>query len=60
MDGGQVGVFKESNEVGLTGFLESSDGGRLKSQVCLEIPGNLSIETLEWDRMATVPGLLLI
>jgi hypothetical protein len=47
MDGGQVGVFKESNEVSLTGFLECSNGGRLESQICLEILGNLTNETLE-------------
>jgi hypothetical protein len=49
MDGSQVGVLKESNEVGLTGFLKCSNGGRLESQVCLEILGNLTNETLEGE-----------
>jgi hypothetical protein len=47
MDGRQVGVFEETNEVGLTGFLECSNGRGLESQVCLEILGNLTNETLE-------------
>jgi hypothetical protein len=49
MDSSQVGVFEETNEVRLTGFLECSDGGRLESQVCLEILGNLTNETLEGE-----------
>jgi hypothetical protein len=47
MDGSQVSVFNEINEVGLTGFSECSNGGRLESQVCLKILGNLTNETLE-------------
>jgi hypothetical protein len=47
MDSCQVGVLKESNEVGFTCFLESSNGGRLETQVCLEILGNLTNESLE-------------
>jgi len=47
MDGGQVGVFKETNEVSFTGFLECSNGGGLESQVGLEILGNLTNESLE-------------
>jgi hypothetical protein len=49
VDGSQVSVFEETNEVCLTGFLESPDGGRLESQVCLEILGNLTNETLEGE-----------
>jgi hypothetical protein len=49
MDGSQVSVFKETNEVGLAGFLECSDGGGLESQVSLEILGNLTNETLEGE-----------
>jgi hypothetical protein len=49
MDGSQVSIFKETNEVRLTGFLESSVGGRLESQVYLKIPGNLTNETLEGE-----------
>ncbi len=60
MDGGQVGVLKESNEVSLTGFLESSNGGRLESQVCLEILGNLTNKTLERELSDQELGRLLV
>jgi hypothetical protein len=60
MDGSQVGVFKETNEVGLAGFLECSDGGRLESQVCLEILGNLTNETLEGELSDQELGRFLV
>jgi hypothetical protein len=60
MDGCQVGVLKESNEVGLTGFLECSNGGGLESQVCLEILGNLTNETLEWELSDQELGRFLV
>ena len=47
VDGAQVGVFEESDQVGFRGFLESSDSGRLESQVGLEVLGDLTDETLE-------------
>ena len=47
MDGAQVGVLKQGDEVGLNGLLESTDGGRLEAQVRLEVLGNLTDETLE-------------
>ena len=49
MDGTQVGVLKERDEVSLNGLLESTDGGRLEAKVRLEVLGNLSDETLEWE-----------
>jgi hypothetical protein len=36
MDGSQVGVFEERDEIGLGGFLQSHDGGGLEAQVGLE------------------------
>jgi hypothetical protein len=60
MDGSQVGVFKETDEVRLTGFLESSDSRRLESQVCLEILGNLTNETLEGELTDQELGRLLV
>jgi len=48
VDGAQVGVLKEGDEVGLNGFLESTDGGRLESEIRLEVLGNLTNQTLEW------------
>ena len=47
MDGAEVGVFEESNHVGLGGFLESEDGRALESQVILELRGNFSDKSLE-------------
>jgi hypothetical protein len=35
VDGSQVGVFEEGDEVGFSGLLESEDGRRLEAQVGL-------------------------
>jgi len=37
VDGSEVGVFEESNEVGLGGFLEGENGGALETEVVLEL-----------------------
>ena len=47
VDGAEVGVLKETHEVGLTGLLESHHSGALKAEVGLEILSDLSDETLE-------------
>ena len=47
MDGAQVGVFKETNEVSLASFLKSHHGGTLESQVGFEILGDFTNKTLE-------------
>ena len=47
MDGAQVGIFKETDEVSFRGFLESHDGGRLQSEISFEILGDFSDESLE-------------
>ena len=47
MNGTQVGVLKESNEVGLGGFLKGEDGSRLESKVRLEVLGDLTDKALE-------------
>ena len=49
MDGTQVGVLKQTNQISLTGFLESHDSRALESQVSLEVLGNFSHQTLEWQ-----------
>ena len=41
MDGTEVGVLKQSNQVGLTGFLQGTDSGGLESEIGLEILGYL-------------------
>ena len=47
VDGAQVGVLEESNEVGLGGLLEGQDGGGLEPEVGLEVLGDLPDEPLE-------------
>ena len=42
VDGAQVGVLKEGDEVRLNRLLQSADGGRLESEVGLEVLGNLT------------------
>lgn len=47
MDGAEVGVLKEGDEVSLNGLLESTDGRGLEAEVRLEVLSNLTDETLE-------------
>jgi histone H3 len=47
VDGAQVGVLEETNQVSLTGLLEGSDGCRLKPEISFEILSNFSHKTLE-------------
>lgn len=49
MDGAQVGVLEQGDEVGLDGLLESTDGGGLEAEVGLEVLGNLTDQTLEGE-----------
>jgi hypothetical protein len=49
VNGGQVGVLEEGDEVGLGSLLEGHDGRRLESEVGLEVLGDLTDETLEWE-----------
>jgi hypothetical protein len=47
VDGGQVGVFEERDEVGFGSFLEGEHGRRLESKVGLEVLSDFTNETLE-------------
>lgn len=49
VDGAQVSVLKEGDKVSLNGLLESTDGGRLESEISLEVLGNLSDKSLEGE-----------
>lgn len=49
MDSTQICIFKEGDQVGLCGFLESTDGCRLETQVGLDILGNLANQALEGE-----------
>ena len=46
-DGSQVCVFKERDEVRLSGFLQSHDGGRLEAEIGLEVLSDFTDEALE-------------
>ena len=47
VDGAQVGVIEQTNQVGLAGLLEGHDGRALETQVSLEVLGDLTDQTLE-------------
>ena len=47
MDGSEVGVLEQTNEVSLGGLLEGQNSARLESEVGLEVLGNLSDQSLE-------------
>ena len=47
VDGAQVGVLKQTDEVSLAGLLESHDSRGLEPEVSLEVLGDLSHQTLE-------------
>merc|ERR1712127_69074 len=47
VDGTEVGVLEKTNHVGLGGFLEGKNGGRLESKVVFVLGGDLSDESLE-------------
>lgn len=49
MDGAQVGVFEETDEVGLGSLLQSHHGRPLESEISLEVLGNLSDQSLEGE-----------
>ena len=47
VDGRQVGVLEEADQVGLGRLLEGQDGGRLEAQVGLEVLRDLADQALE-------------
>ena len=47
MDGAQVCVFEERDEVSLGGFLKSDDGGSLEAKIVLEVLSDLTNKPLE-------------
>jgi hypothetical protein len=60
VDGAQVGVLEEGDEVGLNRLLEGADGRRLEAQIRLEVLGNLADETLEGQLADEELGRLLV
>ena len=49
VDGAQVGILEQSNQVSLRGLLQSHDGRALEAQIGLEVLGDLTDQTLEWQ-----------
>jgi len=47
VDGAQVGVLEQANEVGLRSFLEGTDGSALETEISLEVLCDLTHQTLE-------------
>ena len=47
VDGGEVGVLEQANQVGLSSLLEGQHGRGLEAQVGLEVLGNLTDQALE-------------
>ena len=47
VDGAQVGVLEQTDDVGLSGLLKGEDGGGLEAEIALEVLGNLANEALE-------------
>ena len=60
VDGAEVGVLEESDHVSLSGLLESKDSRGLESEVSLEVVGDLSHESLEWELSDEELGGLLV
>ena len=60
VDGAQVGVLEETDQVGLAGLLEGHDGGALESQISLEVLGDLTDKTLEGQLADEELGGLLV
>jgi len=60
VNGTQVGVLEESNQVGLCGLLQSQDSSGLETEIGLEILGDLANETLEGSLADQEIGRLLV
>ena len=60
VDGSQVGVLEERDEVGLGRLLEGHDGARLEAEVGLEVLCDLTDEALEGQLADEELGRLLV
>jgi len=60
VDGAQVGVLEQPNQVGLAGLLQGTDGSGLEPQVSLEILSNLPDQPLEGQLADEQLGGLLV
>ena len=60
MDGAEVGILKETHQVGLAGLLQGHHGGALEPQVRLEVLGDLADQALEGQLADQQLGGLLV
>ena len=60
MDGAEVGIFEERDEVGLDRLLKGADRRALEAEVALEVLCDLTDETLEWELADEELGRLLV
>jgi hypothetical protein len=60
VDGAQVGVLEQADQVGLARLLQSANGSRLESQVGLEVLGDLADEALKGQLADEQLGGLLV
>merc|ERR1719464_1459952 len=60
VDGAQVGVLEQPDQVGLAGLLESSNSGRLEPEIGFEILSDFPHQTLEGELPDEQLGGLLV
>jgi len=60
VDGAQVGVLEQTDQVSLAGFLQGHDGGALEAQIGLEVLSDLTDQTLEGQLADQKLGGLLV
>ena len=49
MNGAQVGIFEETSQIALSGFLKCKEGLRLESELSIDTVTDCSDESLEWS-----------
>ena len=60
VDGAEVGVLEETDEVGLGRLLQGHDGVAVEAEILLELLGDLADETLEGELADEELGGLLV
>jgi hypothetical protein len=60
VDGAQVGVLEQADQIGLAGLLQGHDGRALEAQISLEVLSDLANEALEGQLADEQLGALLV
>jgi len=60
VDGAQIGVFEEADQISLASLLQGADGSGLEPEIGLEILSNLPDQTLEGELADEQLGGLLV